>query len=146
MSSEAEVNVRQTLDTWLVQWMVAEFGIGPHEVEPTRTFLAYGMDSVQAMMLVGDLEARFGLRLRPTLVWDHPNLSSLTQHLLDCLNTKPSQQPPVAAPADQHVDPKNSGAASAPSAGEAQALLDQLDGLSEVELDALLAKYLQQPQ
>ena len=146
MSSEAEANVRQTLDTWLVQWMVAEFGLEPHEVEPTRTFLAYGMDSVQAMLLIGDLEARFGLRLRPTLVWDHPNLSSLTQHLLGCLNTNPSHGPPAAAPVAQRVDPQISDAASAAAASEPQALLDQLDNLSEVELDALLAKYLQQPR
>ena len=39
------------------------------------------MDSVHAMMMTGDLEEHLGLRLSPTVTWDHPTIDALSSHL-----------------------------------------------------------------
>jgi acyl carrier protein len=70
-----------TLTSWLIGWMAREFKVGPEAIEPGQAFLSYGMDSVQAMTLVGDLESELNLRLPPTLVWDYPIISELAGHL-----------------------------------------------------------------
>ncbi|MHC0432812.1 acyl carrier protein [Streptomyces sp. O3] len=41
----------------------------------------YGMDSVAALSLCGDLEDEQGLIVEPTLVWDYPTISDLVTYL-----------------------------------------------------------------
>ena len=133
----------QPIETWLIRWIASEFGLDVSEIDQTRGFLAYGMNSVQAMMLVGDLEVEFGLRLPPTLVWDYPNASALVQHLanrIGAVDRSSSPSPPPSDRADQFDDrPIN----STTLADDPAELLAKIDDLNESELDALLAQYLQ---
>jgi hypothetical protein len=73
------------------------------------------MDSVHAMMLVGDLEEHLKRRLPPTLAWTYPSVETLAGHLAE------AQEPAATA------------AASSPND-----LLSRLDDLSEAEIDRLL--------
>ena len=50
-------------------------------IDPREPFTYYGLDSVQAVGLTGDLEIWLGRRLSPTLAWDYPNIESLARHL-----------------------------------------------------------------
>ena len=58
--------------TWLIDWLARELGIEREKIDASQSFLGYGMDSVQAMTMVGDLEANLEVRLPPTLAWDFP--------------------------------------------------------------------------
>ena len=78
-----------------------------------ETFVRFGMDSVHAMMLVGDLEEHLDRRLPPTLAWTYPTVRTLAAHL--------AETSPELASGDD-------------------ALLDRLDDMSEEEIDALLAE------
>jgi len=53
---------------------------------PTVPLAEYGMDSVCALSLCGDLEDEFGLAVEPILIWDHPTLESLTARLVHLPN------------------------------------------------------------
>lgn len=111
------------LTAWISRWVAEELGLAAAEVEPDRPFLSYGLNSIQAMMLVGDLETHLGRPLPPTLVWDHPTVAALAAHLAD----QPSADipgTPAAIPAD------------------AAALLAQLDDLPDDQVDALLRQYM----
>lgn len=44
-------------------------------------FAEYGLDSVAALSLFGDLEDEFGFYLDPTVAWDHPTVSALARFL-----------------------------------------------------------------
>jgi acyl carrier protein len=76
-----DANSLDTLKSWLYTWMADELGIERSRIDAAQSFLSYGMDSVQAMTMVGDLEAKLGLRLPPTLAWDYPDINALATHL-----------------------------------------------------------------
>ena len=69
------------LTDWIGDWLCREIGMERGQLQPTTTFAQYGMDSIQAMMLVGDLEEHLRRRLAPTLAWDYPTLETLAAHL-----------------------------------------------------------------
>jgi acyl carrier protein len=118
------------LKSWLSGWMAHELATDPGELDTAQTFLSYGLDSVQAMSMVGDLEAKFSRRLNPTLAWDYPTIDALAQHLADHLE--------VAAP------PESLRSVPKPVASrtEIEKLLNGIDLIEDHEVDRLLAKYL----
>jgi acyl carrier protein len=50
-------------------------------IDVSKSFLSYGLNSLQAMLMAGDLENALGLPLPPTLAWDYPCVADLTDHL-----------------------------------------------------------------
>ncbi|MDG4865067.1 acyl carrier protein [Streptomyces sp. T-3] len=66
-------------------WLTARLAIyleRPEALLDHHTPLAeYGMDSVSALSLCGDLEDEQGLIVDPTLVWDHPTITDIVAHL-----------------------------------------------------------------
>ncbi|MGW0748088.1 acyl carrier protein [Streptomyces sp. NPDC002587] len=76
-------------------WLSARLSLylrrAPETIDPTVPLAEYGMDSVAALSLCGDLEDEFGLEVEPTLLWDHPTVESLVRHLSAVLAaTEPS--------------------------------------------------------
>jgi acyl carrier protein len=111
--------------TWLIDWMAQEMGIDREKVDSRQSFLSYGMDSVQAMTMVGDLEAKLEVRLSPTLAWDYPDINSLSAHLGDRFAGSSPPAPPEAAPNQ------------APLA-RIEALLGELDSMSDRDVEGRL--------
>jgi acyl carrier protein len=91
------------IKAWLIDWLAQELGFDREKIDPRESFLSYGMDSVQAMTMVGDLEANLEVRLPPTLAWDYPDIDTLSAHLADCVapSSAPTPQPESALAASQ---------------------------------------------
>ncbi|MGB3535371.1 MAG: acyl carrier protein [Microcoleaceae cyanobacterium] len=111
-----------TLQSWLVNQIAERLGLEPDEIDIDEDFADYGLNSIEAVNLSGDLENILGRRLPPTILWDYPNIHELSQYLVqlsvtDSLSLSPSQEV---------------------SSEKAQQLLQQLDQLSDAEVDALL--------
>ncbi|MFK4070915.1 acyl carrier protein [Streptomyces sp. NPDC029674] len=74
--------------TELRGWLTARLAVylaRPQSAIDHDTPLAqYGMDSVWALSLCGDLEEEKDLIVAPTLVWDHPTVSAIVAHLVPC--------------------------------------------------------------
>ena len=123
-----------SLKSWLIDWLAKEFEMDPRTIDPAQTFLSHGVDSVQAMSMVGDLEARFSRRLPPTLAWDYPTIDALAEHLAERLGVT----------AVLAVAPARSVVASIRDASRAdiESLLAGLDQLGEQDVDRLLTQYL----
>jgi acyl carrier protein len=96
---------RDLFKSWLFDWMAQEMGMDREKIDAHQSFLSYGMDSVQAMTMVGDLEAKLEVRLAPTLAWDFPDIDSLANHLAD-------RMAPVASPRTEVRQPEMSTSAS----------------------------------
>ncbi|MBV6449477.1 MAG: D-alanine--poly(phosphoribitol) ligase subunit 1 [Anaerolineales bacterium] len=50
-------------------------------IDPRQPFTYYGLGSVQAVSLTGDLESFLSRKLSPTLAWDYPTIESLSNFL-----------------------------------------------------------------
>jgi acyl carrier protein len=132
-----EINL-QSIDSirgWLIGWMANELNLEAREIEPDGAFLSYGMDSMSAMMLVGDLEGLIGKRLPPTLAWDYPTVNALAQHVVGEVATE------LQATPRERRSPASQSAAG--NEADPRAVLTKLDGMSEADMDALLQQYLE---
>ncbi|MER6999236.1 SDR family NAD(P)-dependent oxidoreductase [Streptomyces sp. NPDC000410] len=108
MTGEAisEADSEAELETWLSR-RIAELArmdagdtISPHE--PLAT---YGLSSADAVALAGEIGARLGRRISPTIAYDHPTLRELLDHLQDRTPGKSAATPRRAAPEHAHNEP-----------------------------------------
>jgi acyl-CoA synthetase (AMP-forming)/AMP-acid ligase II/alkylation response protein AidB-like acyl-CoA dehydrogenase/acyl carrier protein len=109
---------------WLANWIATELKTEIATINPHKSFVHYGLDSVTTIVLISDLEVWLDRSLSPALVWSYPVINELAAHLAADLKAAPAE---IASAVDsQPVDP---------------ALID-LDRLSDQEVDALLQQML----
>ncbi|MDR6116519.1 MULTISPECIES: acyl carrier protein [unclassified Sphingomonas] len=72
-----EPNIRQ----WLVERMAVLVNTKPEEVDTARSFESYGLDSLAAVNVAGDLERFMDQRLSPALLFEYPNIDELSHFL-----------------------------------------------------------------
>jgi hypothetical protein len=69
------------LRDWLVRFVAELLDIAPSEVDASATWETLGVDSATILVLVAELSAGPGWRVRPIDVLEHPTISSLAAHL-----------------------------------------------------------------
>jgi acyl carrier protein len=69
------------IQDWLISRLSESLGVDPGEIDVREPFARYGMSSIAAVGLTGDLEDWLKLRLSPTLTWDYPTIDILSDHL-----------------------------------------------------------------
>ncbi|HTI26835.1 MAG TPA: acyl carrier protein [Kutzneria sp.] len=67
--------------TWLVDRVGHYLDRPDSEIDPDVSLAEYGLDSVYAFALCGEIEDVLGLRVEPTLLWDVDTLNALIPHL-----------------------------------------------------------------
>ncbi|MES2355683.1 MAG: acyl carrier protein [Pseudomonadota bacterium] len=67
---------------WICQKIASERLVPIDDIDPDASFVGMGLDSMSAVTLSGDLEMALNVRLPPTLIWDHPNISALARYLV----------------------------------------------------------------
>jgi acyl carrier protein len=55
--------------------------ISKTEVDLNKTFTGYGLDSIDAITLIGDLEDKFEIELPSTLLWDFENINQMAEYV-----------------------------------------------------------------
>ncbi|MBO8193157.1 acyl carrier protein [Streptomyces oryzae] len=68
---------------WLTGRLAEFLGRSAEDIDPRTPFAEYGLDSVAALSLYGDIEDEFALYLEPTVAWDHPTVEALARCLAD---------------------------------------------------------------
>ncbi|MEV6028402.1 acyltransferase domain-containing protein [Streptomyces sp. NPDC052036] len=63
----------------------------PQDVDPDRSFVELGFESLTALQLRNRLRDSTGLSLPPTLVFDHPTVTALAAHLAERLGQTPGE-------------------------------------------------------
>ncbi|MEU3462680.1 acyl carrier protein [Streptomyces sp. NPDC006733] len=66
---------------WLLEKLGQYLRRPPADIDISVPFAEYGIDSVAALSIFGDIEDGFGLYLEPTVAWDHPTVQSLARYL-----------------------------------------------------------------
>lgn len=73
----------EEIRAWLVEHLARALKLPPAKIDTTLPLTSYGLDSVAAITLSGDLEDWLGCTLPGTVVWDHPTIDALAHHLSD---------------------------------------------------------------
>ncbi|MDC0708304.1 acyl carrier protein [Stigmatella sp. ncwal1] len=66
---------------WMCHYLAKKLGVSPDQVDTKKTFDSFGLDSAEAVRMVGDLEDFVGRRLSPSLPYKYPTIEALSQHL-----------------------------------------------------------------
>jgi acyl carrier protein len=80
MSTQTVRSSREIQD-WVVAWVARETGADPSSFDVREPFVNLGLSSRQAVLLSGELEDWLERKLPANLVWDHPTIEKLADHL-----------------------------------------------------------------
>ncbi|MDZ7831610.1 MAG: SDR family NAD(P)-dependent oxidoreductase [Desulfobacterales bacterium] len=82
----------EAIEKWLKERLAKTLRILPEEIDIRTPFSRYGLDSVEAVGLAGELETQLNRRLPPTLAYDYPTIEALSKHLAEGPETAPDRQ------------------------------------------------------
>jgi acyl carrier protein len=74
---------REDIQGWLVTAIARSLRVDPDEIETAVPFDRFGMDSVVVVHLTEELSQRIGKKLSPTLMYEHPTIDALSEHLAE---------------------------------------------------------------
>ncbi|MFE6744846.1 acyl carrier protein [Kitasatospora purpeofusca] len=75
------------LTAWLTDRVAFYLEIPAEQIAPDVKLVEYGLESVYALALCGDVEDEYGIEVEPTLAWDYPTVEALVGLLQERLAT-----------------------------------------------------------
>ncbi|KJH71718.1 hypothetical protein UH38_11505 [Aliterella atlantica CENA595] len=77
-----QMNAEEVQD-WLANQIAEQLGTDADEIDIRVPFDSYGLDSVQAMSIANFGKQHLGLNISPLVMWNYPNIESLSQFLAE---------------------------------------------------------------
>jgi acyl carrier protein len=77
---------RQAIEEWLIAKIREVQRLDGTEIDVRAPLEKYGLGSVQAVSLVGDLEEWLDRSLPSTLFWDYTSIEAIANHLAENTN------------------------------------------------------------
>ena len=133
-SVEAGPERRLAMETYLREQMAGVLRLSPARIDPNKAFRTMGLDSLMALELRNRLEARTGITIPATLVWNYPTIARLAAQLAVRIGVPLESEPDVPASEPAAVD------ASAETLGDLATLLGEIEELSDEDARRLLAE------
>ena len=79
---------RAALGARIVELLARELNVPARDIALDMPLTWYGLDSIAALTIAGELEDELELELEPTLLWDLPTIASLVDYLFDTLSAR----------------------------------------------------------
>src|SRR5207249_3940687 len=95
-SFQGERRSADAIESWIVIRVAAALEVPPAEIDVRTPLSSYGLDSLAAFTLVGDLADWLGGDLPAALLWEYPTIESLARHLAADRRGKDAWSPLVA--------------------------------------------------
>lgn len=73
--------LQQELESWMVDRLAERLDLPAERIDTGRALAGYGLQSVDLVGTIGDLERRLGRTLSPTLAWEYPTIEDLARYL-----------------------------------------------------------------
>ncbi|MFM7843301.1 MAG: SDR family NAD(P)-dependent oxidoreductase, partial [Planctomycetota bacterium] len=109
--------------------------------DPRRPLTELGFDSLTGVEFCNRVSRAIGHALNPTLLFEYPTLESLALHIIrDLLHLDFSS---TAAAPESAANAESSGDDSAATAVSAEETLEQVEGMTDEQMDALVLEQLQ---
>jgi acyl carrier protein len=83
------------IQRFLITELARRIEIDPDAIDPRQPFERYGLDSLNALRLAVELEARIDRKLPTTALWDYPSIESLSKYLAGELNVREIRPEPI---------------------------------------------------
>ncbi len=115
----------QSVEERIRQAIAEVLGVEPAELDPRAPIASFGLQSVEMVGLVGELEQWVSRELPATLIWEYPTIEGLAQHLTEPtehVGTEPVGTEPVGT---EHVGTEHVG--TEPGGGTATAAVAGTD-------------------
>lgn len=68
---------------WLREKIAVRTGMSQEELTPASPFEELGLDSTEALVLVGELEEWLGFEISPTALWYYPTIGELGEYVAE---------------------------------------------------------------
>jgi acyl carrier protein len=75
----------KAIEAQLIALLAKLVNIDQEQIDICEPFASYGLESIAAVSLSGDLGEWLGCQLEPTLLWDYPTITLLTRYLIETL-------------------------------------------------------------
>lgn len=88
------------LQSWLAGRIAKQMNMPIEQVDVHAPFAEFGLDSVSAVLIAGEMEQQIGIALPATLFYDSPNIAAAAQAVIQlqcaaaCKQTKDEPEPP----------------------------------------------------
>ncbi|MBL8851184.1 MAG: acyl carrier protein [Planctomycetaceae bacterium] len=76
----------QQIRTWIINGLSLKLGINPQEIPLDEPLINLGIDSLEFVGMVAELEKRLGCRFKDNPLIDYPTLNALSDYLADQLS------------------------------------------------------------
>lgn len=73
----------EEIQTWLIEQLAERLDIHPDDVDVHEPFDNYGLDSAQALSMLGKLEDWLGYGFNPVLIFNYPTVAELADRLAE---------------------------------------------------------------
>ncbi len=79
--TKREVMGAAEIKKWMVDVIASRLDIPAGDIPTDQPLTRLGIDSTEAVVISGELQEWLSRRIPPTVVWDHPTIDSLAEHL-----------------------------------------------------------------
>jgi acyl carrier protein len=81
------------VEGWMTAWLTTRAGVDPADVDLEKPFADYGLDSITAVEMSGEIEDWSGIALTPVIAWNHPTVGRLSEFLVgELLGESPTEE------------------------------------------------------
>ena len=81
-----------TLRDWLTRRIANQVELDPAQIDPTVGVHEYGLDSLVAVQITGDIEKVLNRPLSPALLFEYTTIAELARHLASPDSLEPAAQ------------------------------------------------------
>jgi acyl carrier protein len=75
------MNGNRAILRWLADTLGAYLEVPATSISPTVPLAEIGVDSVHAVSLAGEIEAKYDIDVEPTLIFDYPTLAQIAEFI-----------------------------------------------------------------
>jgi acyl carrier protein len=102
------------IENWLVKQLAEQLSLDSQAISISEPLTRYGLDSIDAVTMVGDLEDALDTELPSTLFWDYPTIEKSAQFLAEnydvsAIAAESTSQPVEAKVSESTPEPVTNG-------------------------------------
>ena len=79
----SSMSKQTTVENWLKAQLAEQLSLDTEDIKATEPLTRYGLDSIDAVTMVGDIEDVLDEELPSTLFWDYPTIAKSAQFLVE---------------------------------------------------------------